>query len=227
MSRRGQRAWRSWKTRAVLLFLIFFVAAGTVAQEEPGTDEPSADEPSTEEPAGDEPVPTPSEDELPVRAPKPKTRTSRFYVGGWLGASGGEAIDLVEFAPEVGYRITPKFHLGGSLIYRYRKDKRFEPDLTTRDIGGSLFGRYFVFNPLFVHLGAERITWDFIESTPNGPGTTSADHTAILLGPGFALGMGPNAATYFTVLYDLNYDSEGPNPYDRPWFIRIGVGVGL
>ena len=55
----------------------------------------------------------------------------------------------------------------------------------------------------------------------------NADHTAVLVGPGFALSVGPSAATYMTFLYDVNYDNEGPNPYDRPWMIRIGVGIGL
>lgn len=225
---------RARKICALLLLLLVFGAPVARAEDEPGSEDPETSPVASEpaEPESDGPddgasEPTPSEDDVPLDPLKPKRRTSRFYVGGWLGASGGDVVDLVEFAPEVGYRITPKFHIGGSLIYRYRKDKRFDPDLTTEDVGGSVFGRYLVYGPLFVHLGVERITWDFIESAPEGPAVTSADHMAVLAGPGFALPLGPNAATYFTILYDLNYDNEGPNPYDRPWFIRIGVGVGL
>lgn len=209
------------------LWISVLLAGGVAAQEDPPTEVP-AREPSGGDLPPEEPGFEPSDPDAPISAP-PKKRSpwKRMYLGGWLGATSGDNIDLVEVAPELGFRVTPKFHLGGSLIYRYRKDKRFEPDLSTTDLGGSLFGRYFAYGPLFVHLGAERVTWEFLERTPEGLGTVDADHMAILLGPGFALPMGANAATYFSVLYDLNYDNDGPNPYDRPWFVRIGVGVGL
>ena len=160
--------------------------------------------------------------------PQSSTVKSRFYVGGWLGASYGDVVSSVQVAPELGYRVHPRFHLGGSLVYRYRKDKRFEPDLTTDEIGGALFGRYFAYGPIFVQGGVEQLSWDFVTAGPGGGlDVVNLDHTAILIGPGFALSMGAKSATYMTFLYDVNYDSGGPNPYDRPWMIRIGVGVGL
>ena len=175
--------------------------------------------------AQEDPVPLPTS--TPTLPSQPKLK-NRFYVGGWLGASFGDVVSSVQVAPELGFIVVPKFHLGGSLVYRYRKDKRFDPDLSTTDIGGSLFGRYFVYAPIFLQGGIEQLNWDFIGNDPNGGlTTTNLDHTAILVGPGFALPLGPSAATYMAFLYDVNYDSEGPNPYERPWMIRIGVGIGL
>ena len=161
--------------------------------------------------------------------PGKTTLKDRFYVGGWLGASFGDVVSSVQVAPELGFIVVPKFHLGGSLVYRYRKDKRFDPDLSTTDLGGSLFGRYFVYAPIFLQAGVEQLNWDYIANDPIGGELTTinADHTAILVGPGFALPIAPSAATYMTFLYDVNYDNEGPNPYDRPWMIRVGVGIGL
>ena len=159
--------------------------------------------------------------------PKKSPTMSRFFVGGWVGASFGDQVQLVQVAPEAGYRVTPKLQLGGGIVYRYLKDERFEPDLSTTDFGGSLFGRYFVYTPIYLQLGVEQLSWEFIRSVPGGFEVVEADHTAVLVGPGFALPMGPRAASYMTILYDLNYDSSGPNPYDRAWMIRFGVGVGL
>ncbi len=164
----------------------------------------------------------------PPTLPGKTTLMNRFYVGGWLGASFGDVVSTVQVAPELGFIVVPRFHIGGSLVYRYRKDKRFEPDLSTTDIGGSLFGRYFVYAPIFLQAGVEQLNWDYIAPDLDGDFTTiNADHTAILVGPGFALPLGPSVASYMTFLYDVNYDSDEPNPYDRPWMIRFGVGVGL
>lgn len=163
----------------------------------------------------------------PLDPPKKAPTMSRFFVGGWVGASLGDQVQFVQVAPEVGYRVTPKIHLGGSVVYRYRKDKRFDPDLSTTDLGGSLFGRYFVYTPIYLQLGVEQLNWEFVRSVPGGFETVNANHTAVLAGPGFALPMGPRASSYLTILYDLNYDSSGPNPYDQAWMIRFGVGVGL
>lgn len=166
--------------------------------------------------------------EPPPKRSRKAPLTHRMYVGGWLGAAFGSDVDFVEAAPELGFRVSRKFHLGGSLVYRYRNDKRFDPELSTSDLGGSLFGRYFVYAPLYLQAGVEQLNWEFIGRLPDGSLTTvDADHTAILVGPGFALPMGERVATYMSILYDLNYDNQGPNPYERPWLIRVGIGVGL
>ena len=189
--------------RIVCFCLIVLLSGSVVAQEEHGLD--------TSPP----PAPTSSVKE-------------RFYVGGWLGAAFGDVVSSVQVAPELGFIINPKIHLGGSLVYRYRKDKRFEPDLSTTDLGGALYGRYFVYAPIFLQAGVEQLNWEFPVNTPGGAfDVIDANHTAVLIGPGFALPLGPKAASYMTFLYDVNYDSSGPNPYDRPWMIRVGVGIGL
>ncbi|MGB3564313.1 MAG: hypothetical protein WBH85_11730 [Thermoanaerobaculia bacterium] len=165
--------------------------------------------------------------EPPPKRSRKEPLTRRMYIGGWLGASFGSNMDYVEAAPELGFRVSPKVQLGGSLVYRYRKDKRFDPDLSTTDLGGALFGRYFVYAPLYLQAGVEQLSWEYVAQVPEGLTTVDADHTAVLVGPGVALPLGPRAATYMSILYDLNYDSNGPNPYERPWVFRIGFGVGL
>ncbi len=196
--------------RSLVLALIILVAAPIVAQKESAPEGVEETEPTP---------PPPYQPKKPLR--------SRMYLGGWLGASSSSAVDRIEAAPELGFQVTPKIQLGGSLVYRYRNDKRFEPDLKTSDLGGSLFGRYFVYAPFFLHLGVEHLTWEFYDPLQDNLAKIDASHTGVLIGPGFALSMGPRAATYFAFLYDVNYDSSGPNPYDEPWVFRVGFGIGL
>jgi hypothetical protein len=196
--------------RFAILVLCCLLAVPAIAQKE-GT---------PEEPEHAEAAPPP-----PYKAKKPFW--SRMYAGGWLGASSSSNVDRIEAAPEIGFQVTPKIQLGGSLVYRYRNDKRFEPDLTSTDLGGSLFGRYFVYAPFFLHLGVEHLSWEYYDPFQDDFTKIDANHTGVLIGPGFALSMGPRAATYFAFLYDVNYDSNGPNPYDEPWVFRIGFGIGL
>jgi len=189
--------------RYVCLLLCVLLSGVAVAQEEPSPGDTSP-------------------------APQSSNLKGRFYVGGWLGAAFGNVVSSVQVAPELGFIVVPKFHLGSSLVYRYRKDKRFEPDLSTTELGGALYGRYFVYSPIFLQAGVEQVNWEFPVTTPGGEfEVIDANHTAVLIGPGFALPLGPKVASYMTFLYDVNYDSSGPNPYDRPWMIRVGVGVGL
>jgi len=196
--------------RFPILVLSCLLAVPAIAQKE-GT---------PEEPEHAEAAPPP-----PYKAKKPFW--SRMYAGGWLGASSSSNVDRIEAAPEIGFQVAPKIQLGGSLVYRYRNDKRFEPDLTSTDLGGSLFGRYFVYAPFFLHLGVEHLSWEYYDPFQDDFTKIDANHTGVLIGPGFALSMGPRAATYFAFLYDVNYDSNGPNPYDEPWVFRIGFGIGL
>ena len=198
-------------TRTGILGATFFVLLASAALAQEGTS------------------PRPPKDWQPpqkVSTNKPSVK-SRIYIGGWLGASSGGNVDRFDAAPEIGFRFNDRFHLGASVVYRYRKDKRFEPDLSTSDVGGSLFGRYFVYQPFYLQAGVEQLSWEFIGQGPAGPATFNADHTSVLIGPGLALPIGPRAATYMSILYDVNYDSKGPNPYDNPWVFRIGFGVSL
>lgn len=196
--------------RSFALALLLLIKVPVIAQEEGAPEEPEQTETAPPPPY------------------KPKTPIlSRIYVGGWLGASASSAVDRAEVAPEIGFQVTAKIQLGGSLVYRYRNDKRFEPDLTSTDLGGSLFGRYFVYAPIFLQAGIEHLSWEYYDGFESELTKIDATHTGVLFGPGFALAMGPRAATYMAILYDVNYDSDGPNPYDKPWVFRIGFGVGL
>lgn len=153
----------------------------------------------------------------------------RWWVGGGIGMSFGEYVNYVEFSPQVAYQIAPRFQLGATLIYRYRKDKRYEPALSTTDYGGSILGRYLFFDPVFVQLEVERIIWEFprLIDDEGFYEKVEADYTGLYAGLGFALPAGPRSRMFMVLLYDFNYTSSEPSPNSDPWVIRIGYGFGL
>jgi hypothetical protein len=160
----------------------------------------------------------------PPQQKGPQPTPFRWFIGGGLGLAFGD-VNYIEFSPVVGYQVAPNFQLGGSLIFRYRKDKRYEPDLSTTDFGGSLFGRYFLYGPVFLHGEVERINWEYVAVVDGDFTTVESDYTGLYAGAGFAVPTNPRAAMYMSFLYDFNYDSNEPSPNNDPWVIRIGYGV--
>jgi hypothetical protein len=155
------------------------------------------------------------------------TKPRPWWVGGTVGLSFGEYVNYIEFSPQIAYRISPGFQLGTSLIYRYRKDTRFNPDLSTTDYGASVFGRYFVWDPIFIQAEVERRLWEYplIIDDEGNYEKVETDYTGYYAGVGFALATTSRAAMFMTLLYDFNYDSSKPMPHSHPWIFRIGYGV--
>jgi len=147
-----------------------------------------------------------------------------WFVGGAVGFAFGSETSYAEFSPIFGYRISQKFQLGASLTFRYRKDTRYEPDLSTTDFGGSIVGRYFFFNPLFLQAEVERLGWDYVARTDNGFETINSTYTGLYAGFGFVQQAGKRSAMYMSFLWDFAYRSDEPSPNTHPWLIRIGFG---
>ena len=164
-----------------------------------------------------------TEDQVEDAAP-PAKASSRIWVGGGIGLAFG-TVDYVEVSPLIGYSATEKFSIGGSLIYRYRKDGRYSPSVSTTDYGGSLFGRYQVTRPIFVQAEYEHLNYEYV--LPN-LSTDRDTYDSVLVGPGFSHSAGGRASVFVLVLYNLTYDSNDLNsPYTDPWVYRVGVGFGF
>jgi hypothetical protein len=148
----------------------------------------------------------------------------RWFAGGWIGLGFGDTT-WVQISPLLGYRVSKRASVGASLLYRYRKDTRFEQDLSTTDYGGSLFARFNIVRPFFAH--AEYEVLDFEYYLPDFS-TDRKTYDSLLLGGGASYPVGRNASTYVVVLYNATYDdSEVIRPYDSPWVIRIGAGFSF
>ena len=162
----------------------------------------------------------------PPTAPPPPPPEYKWFAGGAVGLNFGSQVNYIEFSPIIGYPIFPKFQLGASLTFRYRKDKRFEPDLSTTDFGASLVGRYFVFGPIFLQAEVERIRFEYIgQISEDEFDTVKSTYTGLYGGFGFVQAAGGRGAMYMSFLWDFNYDENVANPRNDPFQVQIGYGV--
>jgi hypothetical protein len=149
--------------------------------------------------------------------------SDNLFFGGGVGVAFGD-VTYFELAPLLGYRVAPQASVGASLIYRYRNDDRYRESFSTSDYGGSLFGRYHVYQPLFLHAEIEYLSYEYVRFDFS---TERDNFTSYFLGAGVDFPMGHRTSMFLLGLYNLAYDSGEPSPYDSPWVIRFGVGVGF
>jgi hypothetical protein len=151
------------------------------------------------------------------------TSSGRWFYGGGIGLGFG---DVTYFAlqPLVGYRVSDRLAVGGSLIYRYRSDNRYGTDLSTNDYGASVFGRYAIAGPFFAQAELEQLSFEYVRANLT---TARTDATSLYAGGGISHPIGSNVNAFATVMYNLSYESQSPSPYSSPWVVRFGVGVGF
>lgn len=147
----------------------------------------------------------------------------RIILGGNLGLSFGD-VTYVDISPRIGYRATNKLIVGFGGSYRYRKDKRFVPDLESSDYSFNLFSRYSVYGPIFLHAEYEYLNYEFFLSAAE---SVRRDANSVLVGGGLAQPIGNRAVFIIEALYNLSYENDIFYPYADPWVFRVGIGVGL
>ena len=175
-------------------------------------------------PPADATAPPPATEPPPPPPPPP---VSRLFYGGGVGLSFGD-VDYIEIAPMIGFKLTPRTHLGVSLLYRYRDDDRYDPSLTTSDYGGSVFARYFPLGGLFIQGEYEWVNYEYVSFDGLSYRHDRQGDSNVLAGGGFSQSMGNHASFFISALYNLNYDGDDPfEPYDSPWVVRVGVGFGF
>jgi hypothetical protein len=210
------------KPRNYLVLLFCLLLAGATAAQEtpPEPTEPTAPE-GTEEPE------TYKEQYEKYQKQAKKTIEYPWFVGGAFGLAFGSETSYAEVSPIFGYRFSPVFQLGGSLTFRYRKDKRFDPDISTTDVGGSIVGRFFIFDPVFLQAEVERLNWEYVVVSEEGYGTVEDTYTGYYAGFGFVQRASKRVAMYMAFLYDFAYDENEPSPNTRPFLVRIGFGFAF
>lgn len=194
--------------KRLLLATFLLLAPGLAyAQEEPPTPPPP-------------PAPVTEPEPLP---PRPPLR-DRFFFGGGVGLAFGD-VDYVEVSPLVGFRVTPRLDAGLSLMYRWRSDDRYEPNLDTSDYGGTLFGRFRIVPNVFLEADFESVNWEYVRSDLSTDRETT---TSFLAGGGYYQPLGGRAGLSVSVLYNFSYDEDDPfEPYGSPYVFRVGFGVGF
>ena len=144
----------------------------------------------------------------------------RWWAGGGVGLAFGGDSDYVSVEPALGYRVTDELTVGGRAILRYRRDRRFDDDLTTTDYGAALFTRYRVTNLVFVQGEYEHLSYEF--RTFDGQDREGYD--SLFAGAGFLVPSGSRTTFFVSGLYNLLFEEDERGPYAEPWVLRAGVG---
>jgi len=168
------------------------------------------------------------EDKTDKNTPKPHSSFwDRIYVGGNMGAEFG-SVTYVELSPLFGYRITDKLSAGFGVTYIYWKDNLY--NVSTSIYGGRVFGRYNIFDFLFVHAEYEMLNLDcFHVENQGGIAVINQERAwvpGLLLGGGLRQPFGNSGSgAYVMGLYNV-LDSDC-SPYASPFILRVGIAFGL
>ena len=174
--------------------------------------------PQTAPPPATPPTTTPPPTAAPQAAqPGPK----KVYYGGTVGLSFGDYFRF-SIVPFVGYKLTPKLHIGGKVGYEYIEDKRYDETLTSHNYGGSVFSRVFPRPSIYGHAEFAYMSYNYKVSE------AESDRfwvPFLYLGGGLVKSMG-RTSVFVEVLFDVLQDDKSPYEDWAP-FISVGVGVGF
>jgi len=168
------------------------------------------------------PPPQPAPQAQPQPAKKSQPAASKVYYGGTVGFSFGDYF-RISVTPWVGYKLTPKFSIGGKIGYEYIEDKRYEQKLTSHNYGGSVFTRYQLHPRIYAHGEFAYISYKY--QTANFESQREWV-PFVLLGGGLIQPLGGRSALIIEVLVDVLQDDNSPYDDWNP-FVSIGVGVGF
>lgn len=153
---------------------------------------------------------------------KQKNEPGKVYWGGELGLSFGSYF-RISVVPLIGYKVSPRFHVGGKLGFAYIEDNRYEKEITSFNYGGSVFSRFLLVKGLYAH--AEYLYWSYKFQTENLEGDRIWV-PFLLVGGGYFFPLSPRTSLFVEALWDVLKDENSPYNASDP-FIKVGVGVGL
>ncbi|MBT8379605.1 MAG: hypothetical protein KJN64_10255 [Ignavibacteria bacterium] len=160
---------------------------------------------------------------------KPPAAQSKVYYGGNVGFRFWNNYFYLGVYPLVGYKVTPKFSVGGKLGYAYISDSRYDPTFNTSNYGGSIFTRYRIVPQIYLHGEFMYFSYERISSfnvANNSYNTERVWVPFILLGGGYSQMVSPNVWVFVEVLFDVLQDSNSPYKNWDP-FVSFGVGAGF
>jgi hypothetical protein len=208
---------------SILIMVLCLFAVGAFAQQPDSTAttaQQKADTTAVVAPAQTPPAQTTPPPAAPPQATQPGPK--RVYYGGTVGLSFGDYFRF-SIVPFVGYKLTPRLHVGGKVGYEYIEDKRYDETLTSHNYGASVFSRFFPRPNIYGHAEFAYMSYKYKVSE------VEADRfwvPFLYLGGGLIQPMGRNASVFVEVLFDVLQDDKSPYEDWAP-FISVGVGVGF
>lgn len=151
--------------------------------------------------------------------------SDRIYFGGGGGLNVSSRQTNISVFPQVGYKITERYIAGVGITYQYVSIKQ-PTNASLSNYGWSIFNIFSVTNQFFAYGEFERLTFEFFTDS-SLERTDRTGYNSLLLGAGFSNSMGGRVAFNTVVLYNVLYDASEPGPYNSPWVVRAGIGVGL
>lgn len=153
---------------------------------------------------------------------QPKPNKNKVYYGGYLNLSFG-SYTAIGVEPLIGYKITPKFSVGGKVSYTYVNDKRYSQDYSTSNYGLSLFSRYRISPRLYAHVEYSAMNYKLYNSMEE----SDREWVSFLfVGGGFSQPITKNSWLTAQVLFDVLQNENSPYKNWEPFF-SVGVGVGF
>lgn len=150
--------------------------------------------------------------------------SDRIYFGGGGGFSAGSNLTNISLFPQVGYKITDRYSAGVGVIYQYVKIKQ-PINTSLSNFGWSVFNRFNVTNQFFAYAEFERLSFEFLTLSDD---KERSSFNSLFIGAGYSEQLSGRASLNFMALYNVLYDeSEIPRPYNSPWVLRAGVGIGI
>ncbi len=219
---------------SLVAFLFLTLPLFSIAQQAPSKHNRTK---STDTEAVKDTTPQPKKGEEPA--------FKRWYYGGNVGLNFVNGMVLADISPQVGYRVTERFMVGGGIIgqpifgaipYTNYYNQRKNAEIFGGSFGADVFLRYDLIWGIFAQAETQYIYRRLPTSVDpvNGKvGYLTGTIPYALLGPGAHLNAGPIRLNVM-VLYDFLYnDKTGgayPNPLElnaSPIVIRGGIGFGF
>lgn len=151
--------------------------------------------------------------------------SDRVYFGGGFGLSAGGNGTNISLSPQVGYKITTRYSAGFGITYQYVKIKGIESSIN--NYGWSIFNRYNVTQQFFGYAEYENLQFEYFTSIAPDR-TARTGYNSLLVGAGYTESVSGRASFSVSALYNVLYDATDPiQPYDSPWVVRAGVGIGI
>lgn len=172
-------------------------------------------------PVKTEPVSQPASAQS-VQQQKPFLTPGKMYFGGYVNLMFG-SYTAIGVEPLVGYKLTPKFSVGGKLSYEYISDKRYEEDYSASNYGFSLFTRLRVTQRLYAHTEYSAMNYKLFNET----GGSDREWVSFLfVGGGLSQPISQNTWLTAELLFDVLQNENSPYAAWEPFF-SVGFGVGF
>ena len=132
---------------------------------------------------------------------------------------------ILAFRRKLATRLLKRYSAGIGITYQYVK----YPNISTSvsNYGWSVFNRYNFTQKFFGYAEYERLQFEYFTSLD--PDITERfTYDSFLIGAGYTEQLGGKASFSVSALYNVLYDATDLiQPYDSPWVIRAGIGIGL